>query len=90
MLTEKGYHQASTKEIARVAGVAQGLINHYFPSKDMLFAIVLRNSAVSANIKETLAGKREHLMKLIETAGHLPEESARPLAFVFGFHPLPK
>ncbi|WP_373232920.1 TetR/AcrR family transcriptional regulator [Cohnella sp.] len=42
VLSEKGYDKASTKEIAMTAGVAQGLINYYFPSKDLLFAEVFR------------------------------------------------
>ncbi|WP_239616233.1 TetR/AcrR family transcriptional regulator [Cohnella mopanensis] len=42
VLSEKGYDKASTKEIAATAGVAQGLINYYFPSKDLLFAEVFR------------------------------------------------
>lgn len=42
VLEEKGYDKASTKEIAREAGVAQGLINYYFPSKDDLFIEVIR------------------------------------------------
>jgi AcrR family transcriptional regulator len=42
VLSEKGYDKASTKEIANTAGVAQGLINYYFPSKDLLFAEVFR------------------------------------------------
>jgi AcrR family transcriptional regulator len=42
VLSEKGFDKASTKEIAMTAGVAQGLINYYFPSKDLLFAEVFR------------------------------------------------
>ncbi|MFC5469324.1 TetR/AcrR family transcriptional regulator [Cohnella suwonensis] len=42
VLSEKGYDKASTKEIASEAGVAQGLINYYFSSKDLLFAEVFR------------------------------------------------
>ncbi|WP_269636719.1 TetR/AcrR family transcriptional regulator [Paenibacillus forsythiae] len=136
VLAEKGYDKASTKEIARVAGVAQGLISYYFPSKDLLFAEVfrresekycesyvfpgndssgqlhaaavksalnvpqsraldnpswvklryelyalgLRNPAVSESIKTTLARKREHLTRLIEQVGKLPEEHSRSLA----------
>lgn len=45
VLAEKGYDKASTKEIARVAGVAQGLINYYFSSKDLLFAEVFKNES---------------------------------------------
>jgi AcrR family transcriptional regulator len=42
VLSKKGYDRASTKEIAAEAGVAQGLINYYFASKDQLFAEVFR------------------------------------------------
>ncbi|MCX7711270.1 MAG: TetR/AcrR family transcriptional regulator [Clostridia bacterium] len=42
VLAEKGYDAASTKEIAKAAGVAQGLINYYFSSKDELFIDVLK------------------------------------------------
>lgn len=136
VLAEKGYDEASTKEIARVAGVAQGLISYYFSSKDLLFAEVfrreseryceslsfirshgeqpltvdalksalnvpksraeqnpswiklryelfalgLRNPAVSGSIKDTLASKRAHLAELIESVSKLPEEHARKLA----------
>jgi AcrR family transcriptional regulator len=36
VLSEQGYDKASMKEIAREAGVAQGLINYYFPAKEGL------------------------------------------------------
>lgn len=42
VLSEQGYDRASTKEIANAAGVAQGLINYYFSSKELLFAEVFR------------------------------------------------
>ncbi|MFD1957276.1 TetR/AcrR family transcriptional regulator [Paenibacillus thailandensis] len=136
VLAEKGYDQASTKEIARVAGVAQGLIGYYFSSKDMLFAEVfrresekyceslsfmkrkdeapptgdiiqsalnvpksraeenpswvklryelyalgLRNPAVSGSIRDTLASKRNHLAELIESVGNLSPERSKALA----------
>ncbi|MBD2869867.1 TetR/AcrR family transcriptional regulator [Paenibacillus arenilitoris] len=136
VLAERGYDEASTKEIARAAGVAQGLIGYYFSSKDLLFAEVfrreseryceslpfvrrhgeqpldlgslksalsvpksraednpswiklryelfalgLRNPAVSDSIKDTLASKRAHLTELIETVSKLPEEQSRALA----------
>lgn len=136
VLAERGYDEASTKEIARVAGVAQGLIGYYFSSKDLLFAEVfrreserycesmsfirsqgeqplneesikaalsvpksraednpswiklryelfalgLRNPAVSGSIKNTLESKRTHLTELIESVSKLPEEHSRKLA----------
>lgn len=42
VLAREGYERASTKEIAKQAGVAQGLINYYFNKKDDLFIEVLR------------------------------------------------
>ncbi len=42
ILAREGYERASTKEIAKEAGVAQGLINYYFHKKDDLFIEVLR------------------------------------------------
>jgi AcrR family transcriptional regulator len=38
---EKGYHEASLAEIARRAGVAQGLINYYFGGKEQLVGAAL-------------------------------------------------
>ncbi|MBW7453921.1 TetR/AcrR family transcriptional regulator [Paenibacillus sepulcri] len=46
VLSENGYDRASTKEISRCAGVAQGLINYYFPSKDLLFEEVFRRETM--------------------------------------------
>jgi AcrR family transcriptional regulator len=136
VLAERGYDAASTKEIAKAAGVAQGLIGYYFSNKDTLFAEVfrreseryceslpfireqgerevsaesiravlkvpksraeddpswiklryelyalgMRNEAVSANIRETLESKRRHLTGLIQLVGKLPEDKARALA----------
>lgn len=45
VLAEKGYDKASTKEIAKEAGVAQGLIGYYFAHKDLLFAEVFRRES---------------------------------------------
>ncbi|MGF2949182.1 TetR/AcrR family transcriptional regulator [Microbacterium alcoholitolerans] len=38
---EKGYHETSLAEIARRAGVAQGLVSYYFQSKEQLVGAVL-------------------------------------------------
>ncbi|SET00483.1 transcriptional regulator, TetR family [Natronincola peptidivorans] len=42
VLAREGYEKASTKEIAKEAGVAQGLINYYFNKKDDLFIEVFK------------------------------------------------
>ncbi|OAS21563.1 TetR/AcrR family transcriptional regulator [Paenibacillus oryzisoli] len=40
VLAEQGFEKASTKEIAKQAGISQGLINYYFSSKeDLMFEI---------------------------------------------------
>ncbi|OMF21103.1 hypothetical protein BK133_28940 [Paenibacillus sp. FSL H8-0548] len=40
VLAEQGYDKSSMKEIAKQAGISQGLINYYFPSKeDLMFEI---------------------------------------------------
>lgn len=45
LLSQKGYDQASTKEIAKEAGVAQGLINYYFENKDQLYIEVVKSAS---------------------------------------------
>lgn len=40
VLAEQGFEKTSTKEIAKQAGISQGLINYYFSSKeDLMFEI---------------------------------------------------
>ncbi|TDF94799.1 TetR/AcrR family transcriptional regulator [Paenibacillus piri] len=58
VLAERGYDEASTKEIARTAGVAQGLIGYYFSNKDLLFAEVFRRE--SERYCESLGFIRSH------------------------------
>ena len=44
LFAEKGFERTTIKDISEVAGVAQGLIYHYFASKDeLLFAAVDRH-----------------------------------------------
>lgn len=43
VINEKGFHAATTREIAREAGVAEGTIFNYFPTKkDILHQILIR------------------------------------------------
>src|ERR1700719_305018 len=41
VLSRQGYENASIKEIAEEAGVAQGLVHYYFKSKQLLVLAVL-------------------------------------------------
>jgi len=45
LLAERGYEAATTKEIARAAGVAPGLVHYYFASKDALVVEMLRRES---------------------------------------------
>lgn len=46
VLAEQGFEKTSTKEIAKQAGISQGLINYYFSSKeDLMFEIFHLESA---------------------------------------------
>ncbi|MCB9077790.1 MAG: TetR/AcrR family transcriptional regulator [Anaerolineaceae bacterium] len=55
VFAKKGFHRATTKEIARQAGVAEGTIYNYFDNKrDLLLAMVemLATRSIKANILE--------------------------------------
>ena len=77
-LAREGHNGLSVRRIAAEAGVSVGLINHYFPSIDMLVADAYENLATSiadkmADAAEKAAGSpRERLTKLIE-AGFGPD-----------------
>jgi AcrR family transcriptional regulator len=42
VLSQRGIEQTTIKEVARVAGVAPGLVHYYFASKDLLLQEVLQ------------------------------------------------
>lgn len=71
-LARDGHDGLSVRRIAAEAGVSVGLINHYFPSIDMLAAdtyetIATRIAGNMADAAERVAGSaREKLTKLIE------------------------
>lgn len=44
LYTDRAYDEVSTAELAQAAGVARGLINHYFGDKRELFLQVMRHS----------------------------------------------
>lgn len=70
LFAEQGIENTTIKDIAARAGVAQGLVYHYFRSKDELFgAIVARYSPVE-----------EARVLLADLAGTPPEEGLRQFA----------
>lgn len=59
VFSEKGYNGATTSEIAREAGVAEGTIFRYFPTKkDLLFGVA--NPVVVASLRTKLADWRDY------------------------------
>lgn len=46
LFDDRPYEDVSTRELAEAAGVARGLINHYFGDKRTLFLEVMRESVV--------------------------------------------
>jgi AcrR family transcriptional regulator len=66
IFSRKGFAASTTSEIAEAAGVAEGTIYNYFPTKRELFIAVIKNLIVTM-----------HLMELIEK---LPEDGT-PFVF---------
>jgi len=60
LFAEKGYGNATTSEIAREAGVAEGTLYHHFGSKDGIFLTLFDETMEGflAGIEEILAGDR--------------------------------
>jgi AcrR family transcriptional regulator len=54
VIAEKGFHRATTREIARVAGVSEGTIYNYFDSKDGLLIGILARLAELESLDEEL------------------------------------
>lgn len=70
LFAEKGYSQATTAEIAREAGVAEGTLYHHFGSKDGIFLTLFDETMEGflSGIEEILAGGltgREALSALV-------------------------
>lgn len=54
VLSRQGYENASVKEIAEEAGVAQGLVHYYFKSKQQLVLAVLMAVCQKMQLKEAV------------------------------------
>ena len=56
---EKGVENTSIKDIAEAAGVAQGLVYHYFRSKEDLLVEVLQRRSPMVALRDLLAGLQD-------------------------------
>jgi len=54
VFAERGFHHATTKEIARVAGVSEGTIYNYFDSKDDLLSGIMARLAELGTLDDEL------------------------------------
>jgi AcrR family transcriptional regulator len=55
VFAEQGYHAGTTKTITQRAGVADGLLFHYFPTKADLMAAVAERSPISNEMRRLIA-----------------------------------
>jgi AcrR family transcriptional regulator len=56
VFAEKGFHRATTKEIASTAGVSEGTIYNYFDSKEALLVGIMTRLAKVETLPEELMG----------------------------------
>ena len=80
---EKGFHRASTKEIARMAGVSEGTIYNYFASKsDLVIGIMTRLAelesldeelmeALQGDVRESFVAVFRHRMGHIQQGAEM-------------------
>lgn len=53
---EKGFRGSTIRDIARAAGITEGLIYHYFPGKSALLRAVIERNTLTPAILEIIAG----------------------------------
>lgn len=64
LFSSQGFSATPTKQIAQEAGVAEGLVFHYFPSKgDILKALAERRSTFAGEVRALLEGVEERPAK---------------------------
>jgi TetR/AcrR family transcriptional regulator, cholesterol catabolism regulator len=56
---EKGFKSASIKDIAEAAGISQGLMYHYFKSKEDLLAQTIKRYSFISELREILNDKED-------------------------------
>jgi len=66
LISEKGYHGATTASIAKEAGVSQGIIFHYFKNKEKLFLALLKEGTnkLLKEIDENISGEGDIAKKI--------------------------
>ena len=72
VFARKGFHEARVGDIAAEAGVAYGLLYHYFPSKDDVLECIFRENW----------GALIEAMELVEETEDSPREQVRKIAAI--------
>ena len=67
VLSRQGYENASIKDIAEEAGVAQGLIHYYFKSKQLLVLAVLEYVCAKVEVGGSVVGEAGALQAFEQT-----------------------
>lgn len=61
LFAERGFAATTTKAVAKEAGIAEGLIYHYFPTKaDLLKAVSSQRNTVAGEVKALLEDAETH------------------------------
>ncbi len=96
VFSDKGFHGASTRDIAAQAGVNQGLLTYHFKSKEELWIasadrIFKEMRALVAGTRDALAGEEPHTIAREVTKAYVRYAAKRPELFRFmveeGKHP---
>ena len=90
IFSNKGYKASTTKDIAKEAGVTDGLIYHYFKSKEELIWAILERHTLIHHIQRMIAELRPD-MGIEDTVGHyvrslfrILEENNDLIVLIFG------
>jgi len=59
IFSKKGFDKTSVRELSQAAGVAQGLLYHYFPSKDKLLEAVVERHSFMPQLRELILAAAE-------------------------------
>ena len=85
LFCEHGYAGTSTREIARAVGVTEGLLFHYFPSKEqLLFEVAARQTSFAGRVLASFGTSRGKSARevMAEISDGFVDVSSEDLAFV--------
>ena len=66
MFADGGFSRTTVKDIAASAGISNGLMYHYFPSKEKLLEAAIEKHSFIPQLKEILKGSEEPCRKVLK------------------------